>query len=133
MWDLDQLLEIQHLEVKVWCLANNLLCVWIRLKRKCISKLKFSIAVIDYLMKALYKWLKLFLGSVRMLLNIIFRCRKFSCIFVLAILKTNAFPRHLYKCNFIQNLALFLYVSETIPTILLKISLHNLHNVYNKV
>ena len=131
--DLDQLLEIQHLEVKVWCLANNLLCVWIRLKRKYISKLKFSIAVIDYLMKALYKWLKLFLGSVRMLLNIIFRCRKFSCIFVLAILKTNPFPRHLYKCNFIQNLALFLHVSETIPTILLKISLHNLHNVYNKV
>ena len=48
-----------------------------------------------------------------MLLNIIlipyclisyFEARKFSSIFVLAILKTNPFSHHLYKCNFIQNL-----------------------------
>ena len=49
--DLDQLLNIQHYELKVWWLANNLrknskiLYVWIRLKRKYISNLKFSIAV----------------------------------------------------------------------------------------
>ena len=30
--------------------------------------------------------------------------RKIWCIFVLAILKTNPFSNHLYKCNFIQNL-----------------------------
>ena len=29
---------------------------------------------------------------------------KFWCIFILAILKTNPFSLHLYKCNFIQNL-----------------------------
>ena len=39
-----------------------------------------------------------------MLFDIIFDARKFWCIFVLAILKTNPFSHHLYKCNFIQNL-----------------------------
>ena len=33
-----------------------------------------------------------------------FDARKFWCTFVLAILKTNPFSHHLYKCNFIQNL-----------------------------
>ena len=48
--------------------------------------------VIDHFKKR-YKWLKLFLSSVR----------KFWCIFVVAILKTNPFSHHLSKCNFIQN------------------------------
>ena len=33
-----------------------------------------------------------------------FDAKKFWCTFVLAILKTNPFSQHLYKCNVIQNL-----------------------------
>ena len=65
----------------------------------------------------------LFLSSVRMLLD----ARKFWCIFVLAVLKTNPFSHHLSKCNFIQNwtFSAFWYNSE-IPS-------DNPHNVCNNV
>ena len=58
--------------------------------------------MINYLIKTL--WLTLFLSSVRSCLIPYFDARKFWCIFVLAIFKTNPFSHHLSKCNFIQNL-----------------------------
>ena len=56
--DLDLLLKIRHQEVKVWCLANNLrekkkFCMFeFPKKRKYISNLIFSIAVIKFLIKS---------------------------------------------------------------------------------
>ena len=42
-----------------------------------------------------------------------FVARKFCCIFVLAIVKTNPFSHHLSKSNFIWTFSAFLYISET--------------------
>ena len=55
--DLHLLIKIGHQELKVWCLANNLgekkkiVYDWIQTKRKYISNLIFSIAVIKCLIK----------------------------------------------------------------------------------
>ena len=61
--------------------------------------------MIDYLIETLkMTQIILTISSVRMLLLIsYFDARKFWCIFVLAISKTNPFFHHLFKYNFIQN------------------------------
>ena len=53
----ELLLESQHQELKGWQYANNLrekwkiMYVWIKIKRKYISNVRFSIAVINSLIK----------------------------------------------------------------------------------
>ena len=59
-----------------------------------------------------------------------FDARKFWCIFVLAILKTNPFSHHLYiKCNFIKNLDFKRFFSISLKR-LERIFLKSLHIIF---
>ena len=89
-----------------------MLFVRIQIKRKYISNLLFSIAVINY-----------FLSDVGMLLISYFDAKKDWCIFFLAILKTNLLSHNLSKRIFILNLnfqRFFLYLWNYSNEIFLK-------------
>ena len=93
MRDLDQLLKIQHGE-------RNLTSV-----RKKIFMFEFNFNSRDRLFNenvingSNYSQVS---SECCLISNV--EARKFWCIFVLAILKTNPFSHHLSRCNFMQNL-----------------------------
>ena len=64
-----------------------------------------------------------------------FDAKKFWCTLVLAILKTNLYSHHLYKCNFIQNMdfqCFLVYLRNDSNEFFLK-SLHIIYIMYIKV